>query len=61
MKKRLVSLLIAVLLLVILSSCDGGYGEFYTEDDLLQNTQIQCVVTSVGAREVSYEIRNATS
>lgn len=58
--KRLLSLLILLALLCTLASCSGDYGEFYTEDDLLQNSQIQCVVTSAGAREVCYEIRNAT-
>ncbi len=59
MKKRLLSLFLAIFLLCTLASC-SDYGEFYTEVGILQNSLIQCVVTSTGAREIIYEIHNAT-
>ncbi len=64
MKKRILSLFLAFLTLSLacaLSACDEEYGEFYTDENgILQNTKVECAVTSTGAREITYEIRNAT-
>ena len=61
MKRRVIAMMLALVMLCALVACgEEEYGEFYTEDDLLQNTQIKCVVTQAGAREIAYEIRNAT-
>ena len=39
MKKRLLSLFLALLMLCALVAC-SDYGEFYTEDGILQNTKV---------------------
>lgn len=62
MKKRVIAMILALWMIFTLVACDEKeYGEFYTEDDVLQNTLIECVVTQVEADTVSYEIRNGTS
>ena len=61
MEKRVLSVLLLLLLLGMFSACkEDNYGEFYTEDALLQNTLIQCVITQTGVDQVSYQIYNAT-
>jgi len=66
MKKRLLSVFLALLMLCALTACNGDsnsekFGEIYVEDGFSQNTLIKCVVTEKGPRGVAYEIRNETS
>ena len=68
MKKRLLSLLLAFLMLCTLISCDEApkgedekqYGEFYTEDGVLQNTKITLAIENetlvAPVSELSYAV-----
>ncbi len=75
MKKRLLSLLLALLLLCVFAACDESdgiddkgdgnkaskeYGEFYTEDGVLQNTKITLVIENEAlvapVSELSYAV-----
>lgn len=62
MKKRLSILLLSLLLLCSLAACNkkDKYGVTYTEDGVLQNTLIQCVITKAEVDQVNYQIHNAT-
>lgn len=63
MKKRLLSLFLALFLICALASC-GEYGEFYTEDGILQNTKVTLTVelnSSVApVTELSFTLREET-
>ena len=68
MKKRLLSLLLALLMLCTLISCDEApkgedekqYGEFYTEDGVLQNTKVTLAIENetlvAPVSELSYAV-----
>lgn len=62
MKKRLSILLLSLLLFCSLAACNkkDKYGVTYTEDGVLQNTLIQCVITETGPKRVHYEVHNAS-
>lgn len=66
MKKRLLSLLLALLMLCTLAACSKSdeipkeYGEFYTEDGILQNTHITLTIDTeelvAPVNELSYTL-----
>ncbi len=63
MKKRLISLFLALLMLCALVGC-SDYGEFYTEDGILQNTQVTLTVETENlvapVSELSFTLREET-
>ena len=63
MKKRLLSVFLALLMLCSLVAC-SDYGEFYTEDGILQNTKVTLTVetkeTQAPVTELTFYLREET-